>query len=62
MECPEIRMMKFSNSGAHLLLSTVENCILILDAYDGAIVIIENQYKLISNRNVNSPVIQMKAL
>jgi len=37
VECPEIRMMKFSNSGTYLLLSTVENCILILDAYEGSV-------------------------
>jgi len=48
VECPEIRLMKFSNSGSYLLLSTIENCILLLDAYDG---IVKRKFTSYSNES-----------
>eukprot|EP01017_Pseudomicrothorax_dubius_P012271 TRINITY_DN1492_c0_g1_i7.p1 TRINITY_DN1492_c0_g1~~TRINITY_DN1492_c0_g1_i7.p1 ORF type:complete len:343 (+),score=73.06 TRINITY_DN1492_c0_g1_i7:110-1138(+) len=33
-ECPEIRVLKFSGDGNHLLMGTSEDCLLLVDAYD----------------------------
>lgn len=37
VDCPEVRYLKFSNTGKHILLSTIENSIILLDAYDGIV-------------------------
>lgn len=49
VDCPEIRCLKFSNTGKHILLSTIENSIIILDAYDGFI-----RHKLTDHINESS--------
>lgn len=34
LECPEVKMLKFSNDGLNILLTTTEDYLLLVDAYD----------------------------
>lgn len=49
VECPEVRFLKFSDNGKYILMSTVENAVILLDAYEGIIL-----HKLTDHVNENS--------